>query len=86
MKKWGLALKETIFQLAVLHLLMIGVQAIRSGDFQLVHLASILDLRFVLEDVSYSISSNLLFYVPIVLLFLVNFALLSRKKSPSQKG
>lgn len=79
MNKWGLAIKETVFQVAALHILMITFQAIRTGDFQLVHLASILDLHFFFEDVPYTVSSNLLLYVSVALLLLVNFLVLRRK-------
>jgi hypothetical protein len=85
MNKWGLAVKETIFQFAVLHILMIAFQAIRTGDFQLVHLASILDLHFFFDNVPYTVSSNLLLYVPVTLLLLVNFLVL-RRKNPEPKG
>lgn len=78
MNKLGPAIKETIFQLAVLHSALIAVQAIRTGEYQVVHLASILDLHFLLEDVSYSFLSNVLLYVPVVTLLLVNFILLGR--------
>jgi len=81
MKIVGQAIKETIFQFAVLHIVLIAYQAIRTGDLRFVHLASIMNLTFFFEDISFTLSSNLLLFVPVVLLLLVNFVLL-RRQSP----
>ncbi len=84
MNKLGRAIKETIFQLAVLHSILIVIQAIRTGDYQLVHLASIMDLHFLFKDVSYTFLSNVLYFIPVVILLLVNFILPARKTSQTE--
>lgn len=72
-KSWFRAFKETIFQLACLHVLLIVIQAVRTSNYDLVHLSSIMDLGFWVENPPYSFLSNLLLFVPIVALFFFNF-------------
>jgi hypothetical protein len=70
---WFRAFRDTVFQFACLHLLLIAIQALRTGDYKLVHMASILDLNFWFQNVPYTLLSNLLLFIPIVVVFFINF-------------
>lgn len=72
-KTWFLALEHTIFQLACLHVVLIAFQAVRTADYKLLHLSSIMDLGFFMQNPPYSFVSNLLLFIPIVALFFLNF-------------
>lgn len=72
-KTWFRAFEKTVFQLACLHVLLIVIQAVRTGDYKLVHLSSIMDLGFWIQNPPYTSISNLLLFVPIVALFFLNF-------------
>lgn len=76
--KWLRAFERTLFLGAFVHLTLIAIQAFRTGDWQLVHLSSILDLQFFFDNVSYSPLTNLLLFIPIALVFFINLYLFGK--------
>ncbi len=75
------ALEKTIFISACIHLFFIFVEAVRTGNFTILHMASILDLNFFFP-IEYTWTTAVLSCLPIVLIFV--YFLLREKKSPEK--
>lgn len=67
------ALKETIFQIAVLHLLLLIFQALRTGDFMYLSIANILDFHLFIEGFEYTATTAIFSGLPVLILFVTNY-------------
>lgn len=72
-----IAIKETIFQFAALHLVILVFQAIRRGELVHLNMASVLDLRFLIPDLEYTFETGLILVIPVVLVLMVNYILIN---------
>lgn len=74
------ALKETIFNIAVLHLVLLAVYVGISGDFSFFSMASILDMKLFFPDVDYgSTTLALMGLLPVLMLWGFHYFRLLRK-------
>ncbi len=75
------ALEKTIFVGACIHLFFIFIEAVRTGNLTIIHMASILDLNFFFP-IEYTLTTAVLSCLPIVLIFV--YFLYREKKSPQK--
>jgi hypothetical protein len=78
------ALKETIFYCAVLHLVLLGVYVIMSGDWTYFNVASIFDLRLFFPRIDYgSLTVAAVSALPVLLFFIWQYFRLGGKSKLS---
>jgi hypothetical protein len=81
-KRITAALKETIFYCAAVHLFLLAVQVIRSGDFSFFSMASIFDMKLFMPDIDYgSLSVALISLLPVIALFIWQYSVAGKRKS-----
>lgn len=74
------ALKETIFNIAVIHLVLLAVYVAMSRDFSFFSMASILDMKLFFPEIDYgSLNLALIGLVPVLVLWGFHYFRLARK-------
>jgi uncharacterized membrane protein YidH (DUF202 family) len=74
------ALKETIFYCAAIHLVLLGIYVIMSGDWTFLSIASIFDMKLFFPAIDYaSLTVVLVGLVPVIALFVWQYARAAKK-------
>ncbi len=68
------ALKETIFYSAVIHLILLAIHMVRTGDWTLYNMASIFDMKLYFPEIDYgSVTTAAIAMIPVIALFFWNY-------------
>jgi len=72
--------KDTIFQLASLHLFIILLRAVFTGDYGYLNMADIMDLKFFFPDLQYTALVGIITGIPVLIVLFINYSRAKVKK------
>ncbi len=79
-KRFWLAIKETIFIIALIHIILLVIYAVLSGNFVYLNVANILDIQLFFRQLEYTPLVGLIGWIFVVALFVWNYFRLQKRR------
>lgn len=69
------SVKNTVLLIAALHLILLTIYTVSSGNFVYFNLANILDLKLFFPNLQYDSTTGLIGFITVLVLILINYFL-----------
>lgn len=72
-KRLIIAIKKTILAFAILHLILLLLYSVSTGQYVYLNLASILDLQLFFKNLQYTRVVGLMSFIPVLIVIWINY-------------
>ncbi len=72
-KRLIIAIKKTVLAFAILHLILLLLYSVSTGQYVYLNLASILDLQLFFKNLQYTRVVGLMSFIPVLIVIWINY-------------